>query len=152
MVDKSIIGKTGKPFTMPIEWSKVREFARAVRDPNPIYFDPELAKKECGGIPVPVTFLQTSAFWQTAESMPPLDMFDMRRILHGEQEFEFFKPIFVGDTLTGVTKVADVLEKEGGRGGKMTLLITETEYTNQKGEKVALSRSTLIETGQAVKA
>ena len=76
----------------------------------------------------------------------------MRRILHGEQEFEFFKPIFVGDTLTGVTKVADVLEKEGGRGGKMTLVITETEYKNQKGEKVAVSRSTLIETGQAVKA
>jgi hypothetical protein len=54
--------------------------------------------------------------------------------------------------LTGVTKVADVLEKEGGRGGKMTLLITETEYTNQKGEKVAMARATLIETGQAVKA
>ena len=105
MVDKSIVGKTGKPFSMPIEWSKVREFARAVRDPNPVYFDPELAKKECGGIPIPVTFLQTSAFWQTAESMPPLDMFDMRRILHGEQEFEFFKPILVGDTLTGVARV-----------------------------------------------
>ncbi len=35
-IDKSIIGKTGKPFTMPIEWSKVREFARAIRDPNPV--------------------------------------------------------------------------------------------------------------------
>jgi len=58
----------------------------------------------------------------------------------------------VGDTLTGVTKVADVLEKEGSRGGKMTLVIAETEYTNQKGEKVAIARSTLIETGQAVKA
>ena len=48
MVDKSIIGKTGKPFTMPIEWSKVREFARAVRDPNPVYFDPELAGQNVG--------------------------------------------------------------------------------------------------------
>ena len=84
MVDKSIVGKTGKPFSMPIEWGKVREFARAIRDPNPVYFDPELAKKECGVVPIPVTFLQTSAFWQTTESMPPLDMFDMRRILHGE--------------------------------------------------------------------
>ena len=135
MVDKSIIGKTGKPFTMPIEWSKVREFARAIRDPNPVYFDPELAKKECGGIPVPVTFLQTSAFWQTAESMPPLDMFDMRRILHGEQEFEFFKPILVGDTLTGVARVADIYEKEGGRGGKMTFLAIETTTPIRKTRK-----------------
>ena len=46
--------------------------------------------------------------------------FDIRRILHGEQEFEFLKPILVGDMLTGVSKVADIIEKEGGRGGKMT--------------------------------
>ena len=34
----------------------------------------------------------------------------------------------------------------------MTMLLMETEYTNQKNEKVAIARSTLIETGQAVKA
>ena len=51
MADKSAVGKTGKPFKMHIDWSKVREFARAIKDPNPIYFDPELAKKEVGGIP-----------------------------------------------------------------------------------------------------
>jgi acyl dehydratase len=78
--------------------------------------------------------------------------FDIRRILHGEQEFELLKPILVGDTLTGVSKVADIIEKEGGRGGKMTMMLMETEYTNQKNEKVAIARSTLIETGQAVKA
>jgi peroxisomal enoyl-CoA hydratase 2 len=152
MADKSIVGRTGKPFKMPIEWSKVREFARAIKDSNPLYFDPELAKKELGGIPVPVTFLQASAFWTEADSSPGFGGFDLRRILHGEQEFEFFKPIYVGDVLTGVSKVADVVEKEGGRGGKMTMLISETEYTNQRGEKVAISRSTLIETGQTVKA
>ncbi len=144
MPDKSVIGKTGKPFTMHVDWSKVREFARAIKDPNPLYFDQELAKKELGGVPVPVTFLQTSAFWTDETSSPGFGGFDLRRILHGEQDFD--------DTLTGVTKIADVFEKEGGRGGKMTFLVTETEYTNQKGEKVAVARGTLIETGQAVKA
>jgi peroxisomal enoyl-CoA hydratase 2 len=152
MAEQSIVGKTGKPFRFPIEWSKVREFARAIKDPNPLYFDPELAKKECGGIPVPVTFLQAAAFWQDEQSSPGMGGFDLRRILHGEQEFEFFKPILVGDVLTGVARVADLFEKEGGRGGKMRFLVVETEYTNQKGEKVAIARSTLIETGQAVKA
>jgi len=148
-IDKSLIGKTGKPFTMPIEWSKVREFARAIRDPNPLYFDPELAKKECGGIPVPPTFLQVAAFWMGAKSMPTAN-FDLRRILHGEQDFEFLKPVFVGDVLTGTSRIADVYEKEGGRGGKMTFLITEIEYKNQKGETVAFARGTLVETGQTV--
>src|SRR5882757_6829839 len=141
MADKSAVGKTGKPFKMHVDWSKVREFARAIKDPNPIYFDPEVAKKEVGGIPVPVTFLQASAFWTDETSSPGFGGFDLRRILHGEQEFEFFKPIFVGDTLTGVTKIADFYEKEGGRGGKMTFLVSETEYTNQKGEKVIIGES-----------
>jgi peroxisomal enoyl-CoA hydratase 2 len=148
-IDKSLVGRTGKPFTMPIEWSKVREFARAIRDPNPAYFDPELAKMEAGGIPIPPTFLQVAAFWQDSESVPTAS-FDLRRILHGEQEFEFFKPIFVGDMLTGTARISDVFEREGGRGGKMTFMVTEIEYKNQKGEKVALARGTLIETGQAV--
>jgi peroxisomal enoyl-CoA hydratase 2 len=148
-IDKSLVGRTGKPFTLPIEWSKVREFARAIRDPNPVYFDPELAKKEAGGIPIPATFLQVAAFWQDSESVPTAN-FDLRRILHGEQEFEFFKPIFVGDVLTGIGRISDVFEREGGRGGKMTFMVTEIEYKNQKGEKVAVARSTLIETGQAV--
>ena len=139
MVDKSIIGNTGKPFTMPIEWGKVREFARAVRDPNPFYFDPELAKKECGGIPVPVTFLQTSAFWQTAESMPPLDMFDMRRILHGEQEFEHHKPIRPGETYLCRSRITDVYEKSG-RSGPMAFVTREMTVTDGENEIVCLAR------------
>jgi hypothetical protein len=39
---------------------------------------------------------------------------------------------------------------EGGRGGKMTFLVVETTYTNQKNDKVARSRFVLVETGQAV--
>ncbi len=57
MADKSIIGRTGKPFKMPIEWSKVREFARAIKDPSAEYFDPEAGKEECSAeFPCPSPF------------------------------------------------------------------------------------------------
>src|ERR1700733_5785708 len=148
-IDKSIVGKTGKPFTVPIEWSKVREFARAIRDPNPVYFNPELAQQECGGIPVPPTFLQAASFWVSADSIPAGE-FDLRRVLHGEQAFELRKWADGADPLTGVSRIADVYEKEGDRGGKMTFMVTEIEYKNQKGETVAFARGTLVETGQAV--
>jgi peroxisomal enoyl-CoA hydratase 2 len=151
MADKSAIGKTGKPFKIPIEWGKVREFARAIKDPNPAYFDPELAQREYGGVPIPVTFLMTSAFWQDEHSMPAVH-FDIGRVLHGEQEFELLKPIYVGDVLTGVTRVADVYEKPGSRGGTMTFTVLETTYTNAQGDQVAISRSVILETGQPVKA
>ena len=149
MVDKSDIGRVGKPVTMQIEAGKIREFAKSIKDPNPLYFDEALAKTERGGIMPPPTFLMTLAHWDDGEGQPRVKL-DTRRILHGEQEFEYRKPIYVGDTLTAVTKVANVFEKTGGRGGTMTFVVMDTDFTNQKGEKVATARSTLIETGQAV--
>ncbi len=149
-MDKSAVGRTGQPVTMVVELGKVREFARAVKDPNPVYFDEDLARREAGGIMAPPTFLMTIGFWDDGRGRPKLDM-DLRRLLHGEQEFEYLKPIYVGDVLTAVSRVEKVFEKQGARGGTMTFAVTATEFRNQKDELVAVSRSTAIETGQVVK-
>ena len=58
-VDKSYIGRTGAPVTMHVERGKIREFARAIKDDDPMYFDEAHAAREAGGIMPPVTFLQT---------------------------------------------------------------------------------------------
>ena len=63
MADKSDIGKVGKPVTLRIEAGKIREFAKAIKDPNPLYFDEASAKAERGGIMPPPTFLMTIAHW-----------------------------------------------------------------------------------------
>ena len=149
-MDKSEIGKTGNPVTMHVERGKIREFARALKDDNPIYFDEAHAKHTAGGIMAPPTFSMTVGFWDDGRSRPLLT-YDVRRLLHGEQEFEYLAPIYAGDTLTAVGRVADVYEKSGSRGGTMTFGIIETSFTNQRGEKVLISRSTLIETGGPVK-
>ena len=60
-------------------------------------------------------------------------------------------PVYAGDVLTATARVADVYEKAGSRGGTMTFGVLETTFTNQRGEKVLISRSTLIETAAAVK-
>ena len=149
MADKSDIGKVGKPITMRIEAGKIREFAKSIKDPNPAYSDENIAKTQYGGVMPPPTFLMTLAHWDEGEGRPHVKM-DLRRVLHGEQEFEYLKPIYAGDVLTAVTKVTDVFEKAGGRGGTMTFVVMTTEFTNQKGEQVALARGTTIETGQVV--
>jgi acyl dehydratase len=150
-MDRSEIGNTAAPVTMRVERGKVREFARAIKDDNPVYMDEEHATRTVGGILAPPTFTMTLSFWQEPGRQRPLLTYDVRRLLHGEQEFEYLGPIRVGDTLTAVARVADVFEKSGSRGGKMTLGIVETTFTNQRGEKVLVSRSTLIETGGVVK-
>jgi acyl dehydratase len=149
MADKSDVGKVGKPVTLRIEAGKIREFAKSIKDQNPFYYDENIAKAEIGGVMPPPTFLMTLAHWDDGEGQPRVKL-DTRRILHGEQEFEYLKPLYAGDTLTAVTKVTNVFEKTGGRGGTMTFVVMDTDFTNQKGEKVAVTRSTVIETGQAV--
>src|SRR5262249_24902391 len=149
MADKSDIGKVGKPVTIRIEAGKIREFARSIKDPNQVYYDESVAKTELGGIMPPPTFLMTLAHWDDGEGRPHVQM-DLRRVLHGEQEFEYLKPIYAGDVLTAITKVTNVFEKSGGRGGTMAFFVMDTQFTNQSGEKVAIARSTTIETGQVV--
>jgi acyl dehydratase len=149
-VDKSYIGQTGQPVTMHVERGKIQEFARAIKDDDPLYFDEEHARREAGGIMPPVTFLQTVQHWDDGRGRARVP-FDLKRVLHGEQEYEFLKPIHAGDVLTAVSRVVDMYEKPGKRGGSMNFAVTETEYKNQQGELVARARHITIETGQVVK-
>lgn len=143
-IDRSLIGVWGPSSTMKIELGKIREFAKAVKDPNPVYRD----EAQCVA---PPTFLMTIAHWVgdlgATRSAVKLDY---RRLLHGEQDFEYVKPIRPGDTLSFRSRTKDVFEKDGKRGGKMLFVIGETEFTNQRGEVVAYMRNTAIETSGAV--
>lgn len=148
-MEKDAIGRTSAPVTLRIEQGKIREFARAIKDDNPVYFGEEYARREADGIPPPPTFSMTQAFWDDGRGRIPLDM-DLRRVLHGGQEFEYVAPIRAGDVLTAQGRVADVFKKPGKRGGEMTFAVLETEYRNQRDEVVLYSRSTIIETAKAV--
>jgi len=143
MVDKSAIGATDEPFEMVVERGKVREFALACQSHHPDYLDDPSPVS-------PPTFLTTIGFW----SPPGRSVFskvkmDLRRLLHGSQEYVFHgPPPRAGTTLTAQTRVEDIYEKEGRRGGTMTFVVTVTELRDEHGTLVAESRSTAIETGK----
>jgi hypothetical protein len=143
-IDRTLIGQWGPEGTLRVELGKIREFARAVKDPGPQYLD--------GPEPLaPPTFLMTIAHWPgdpgTTRSAVKLDY---RRLLHGEQEFEYVRPIRAGDVLTFRSRTKDVFEKAGKRGGKMLFVVSETEFRDQRGQVVAYTRTTAIETEGAV--
>ena len=50
--------------------------------------------------------------------------------------------------MTVPTRVDDIYEKEGKRGGTMTFVITVSEFRDESGTLVAEARSTAIETGK----
>jgi hydroxyacyl-ACP dehydratase HTD2-like protein with hotdog domain len=143
MADKSIVGTVMGSTTVPVERGKIREFATAILDDNPAYLEDPAP-------PAPPTFSMTQAFWPRKSDGPPPDLgLNYLRVLHGEQHFEYRKPIVAGDTITGTTKVADVYEKEGKRGGTMTFVVLETEWVNQDGDVALVSRNVLVETAKA---
>jgi len=143
VVDKSAIGITDQPFEMPVERGKIREFARATKSENPAY----LAEK----VPVsPPTFLATSAFWSPpGGSVYSKVKLDLRRVLHGGVEYIFEgSPPAAGTELTVQTRLDDIYEKDGKRGGTMTFVVTVQEFRDADGKLVAQARNTTIETAK----
>lgn len=130
------------PDEIPIERGKIREFAKATGSKNPAY--------DQAGAPVPPTFLTTAQnFWGTERPAAQLG-FELARVLHGEEEFEFFgPPPHAGDTLTFSTRIGERWEKEGKRGGVMRFARMITSFHDGSGTLVAEQRTTIIETGKA---
>jgi hypothetical protein len=141
-MDESIVGASLGRTTFPVERGKVREFATAILDDNPMYLEEETP-------PAPPTFTMVQQHWPSVFDEAPADLgINFAMVVHGEQEFEYLEPVRAGDTLTGETRVAEVYTKEGKRGGSLTFVVLETRFANQHGKEAVIARATLIETSR----
>ena len=142
--DKALIGKEGEPNTVTIDAEKIPEFARSLGETNPLYLDAEAAKAAgYDNIVAPPTY--PIAFM--AESMNP-DLFyeldlNIPSLVHGEQEFEYHRPVVGGEELIIQGKIADIWEKQG-RSGTLDFVVMEANASDANGEPVYTSRITLI--------
>jgi acyl dehydratase len=153
---RAAIGRESEPLTgYPVSDHEIRRFCYAVDDLNPLYTDPDYAAKtEYGGIVAPPLFLTIPFARDVPRSrlnpdgiprlsstvIPPLKA---DRLMWGGLEIEFFQVVRPDDVLTQRTKLVDIYEKQG-RSGPLAFTITETSYTNQRGELVALECNTII--------
>ena len=149
-MDLGAAGKSFPPYEFRVERGKIKEFADAVGDEDPVYRDADYAAKTpAGGIVAPPTFLRTFLY-EPRTSAEALKVKDWSYIVHGEQEFEYFAPIVAGDVLTAQERIVSVTEKESRRAGKLQIAVIETTFHNQRGEKVQVARRTLVETGKRI--
>lgn len=141
---------------LTVEAGKVEEFARAIRDPKPEYIDREaVEEKDYERRPAPPTFLRTWYFQRYRPSGVGIDYgfdlgLDPGHTVHGEQSYEFERPVFVGDTLSAETTFTDVYQRTGDRGGKMTFVVFESVFTDSDDKVVARVENTRIETEAAI--
>jgi acyl dehydratase len=138
--DRSALGVESAPVSYDVEKGAIRKFAEAIGDDDPIYYD-EKAAQAAGfkTIVAPPTFLCTFR----PQELPDLQIKFGRVRLNGGNEYEYYQPIYAGDSITLTAKYVDVSERRG-RTGSMVFVITELTFKNQHGEVVATGRNTGI--------
>jgi hypothetical protein len=159
-------------FEFPVDRSAILDFAAALGETNPIYWNESHARATpLGGVIAPPTFAVVSAHWnpdhlfrgvrripaqgerregerrarERAEGEPILS-----RVLHGEQRFVYHQPIRPGMRLRVATRPGKSWEKEGKRGGKLRFSESVSEYRDEAGELVVTAISVGIVTEKAV--
>ncbi|MFC1966717.1 MaoC family dehydratase N-terminal domain-containing protein [Chloroflexota bacterium] len=134
-----------------VEKGMIKRFAIAIGDPNPLYCDEEFAKKTpYGGIIAPLTFVFEWNHHKHGVIPPPPERDSIfaglerqPRMLRAISEYSVMQPVRPGDIIESRARVTEVYEKQG-RSGQLVFLISETDFFNQRGEKLANTRDTNV--------
>ncbi|MFB5284138.1 MaoC family dehydratase N-terminal domain-containing protein [Peribacillus sp. Hz7] len=128
---KEKIGMKLDTYTFKVEKGKIKELALAIGD---------LREEYLNGEAILPTFPTVIDFWGGGASTSDLLGLNVKKVLHGEQEYEYLGEIKPGDEIT----VTGVVEKVYTKAA-MNFVILKKEFVNQHGETVLISRSTVIE-------
>jgi acyl dehydratase len=141
-LDQSFVGRSYPP-TAPYEVGreKIREFAEAIGDENPVYTDPEAAKAlGHADVVAPPTFpfLITYKAAGVVIQDPELGL-DYSRVVHGDQKFAYTRPVRAGDRLT-VTSTIEAIKSLAGND----ILDVRGEVHDASGEHVVTAWTKLV--------
>jgi acyl dehydratase len=142
-VDTENIGKTYDAATFEVEADRIRAYADAVHEDNPVYQDAEAATQDgFRDLVAPPMF----AVVYSAPAMGPaiVDTIGdaLPRMVHGGQEFVWGEPVVAGDSITTQASVTEIYEKDG-KG----FYVFESVSKNQDGAETVRATWTNIVRG-----
>ena len=143
-LDTSKIGKTYPPFEYEVGTEKIREFARAVGEGEPVYQDREAARSAGfrDVVAPPMFAVVYSAGAMGPAILDPELGINLMMMLHGSQEFVWDEPVCAGDTISTSAEVKDMYEKDGRQ-----FFVFESVSRNQDGTEVVRGTWTNIVRG-----
>ena len=145
-LNQSLKGKTYQEVSFQVERDRVTQFSLAVGEDDPRFLEDGAARAE--GFPEQLafpTFPAVVEFLVTPQVVNDQDLgLDYDMVVHGEQEYEWKRPIVVGDILKAVPKIDAIYSK-----GSNEFLVVESEITDADGEAVCICRHTLLSRGTA---
>lgn len=134
VIDEKFIGREFPSTMYVIGREKIKEYAIAVGDLNPLYLDVEFAAKskyKC--IIAPPMFIVRYARDAMFKLFEDKEInINMDRLVHGEQEFTFHKPVKENDEIITFAKIQNILNK-----GNNDFVSLETKSYNQNNELVS---------------
>lgn len=143
-VNTQAVGKTYEPLVYAVGREKIREYARAVGETDPVHLDVDAARAagyEDVVAPPMFAVVYGGAALGPALFDPEVGM-NFAQMVHGGQEYVWGPPVVAGDEITTVVKVKEISERDG-RG----YYIYESTSRNQRGEEVARGTATMIVRG-----
>src|SRR5262245_32712453 len=134
---KDLIGRELSTGSATIDAEHVAGFAAALRDDNPAY----RGQGATAPPTYPIAFM-TQAMSGGMETFSQLGL-NFMTLVHGEQEFEYVRPLRVGETLTLTSRIGDIYEKTGS-SGTLDFVVLETEAKDAESKPVFYSRNIII--------
>jgi len=112
----------------------IRHFCEGIGDFNPLFTDPEYAKKTAyGRVIAPPLFTYSIYYAAAGRGMPGVHAW------HSGDDWEFYQPMVEGDTFTYENEMVDVKVKESKMAGRSLIQYHDIRYFNQRGELAAKS-------------
>jgi acyl dehydratase len=143
-VSTEAIGKRFPPVVYAVGREKVREYAAAVGETNPVHLDPAAARAAgYADVVAPPMFVVVYAAPAIAPAIfdPAVDM-NLAAMVHGGQEFAWGPVVVAGDEITTTVGVKDISARAG-----MGFYVFESASVNQRGETVCTGIWTSIVRG-----
>jgi acyl dehydratase len=132
-MNESAKGKEYPPFTYEVGVEKIREYANAIGETEPVHHDRDAAR-EAGfrDVVAPPMFAVVYSAGAVAPGvLDPEVGINLMRMLHGSQEFAWGEPVCAGDAIETVATLRDLYEKDGRE-----FYVFESVSRNQEGQEV----------------
>ena len=143
-LDQQAVGKSYPATTYAVGREKVKEYAFAVGETDPVHLDHEAARKagHADVVAPPMFCVVYSAPAMAPAILDPEVGINFALMVHGGQEFRWGPLVVAGDEIRTEVKVKDITERDG-RG----FFVFESVSTNQRGETVCVGTWTNIVRG-----
>jgi acyl dehydratase len=146
---KSYVGTVVDSVSFDVERGKILEFARATGTEDPVHTD-EAAANAAGSSSLLATLTHVVVAGHLRDQRAFVERLGLalERVVVGGVRWQYLRALRAGDSLHGIRRVIEDVEREGSRGGTMRILTLETEYVNDDGEPVVRMQETIIERGK----